>query len=154
MPDGITDNCCFPGCRRQIHASDSPPVCIHHMIEVAGYMRHHATMTGALFGPQPDTGPLRDLPAPNEVVYYVRIHDYVKIGTTRHLPSRMLNLRAEPEQVLAAEPGGRELEKQRHQEFAAERRGRREDFDLSDRLKQHIEITRTTHGDPMAVRNN
>lgn len=88
------------------------------------------------------------------MVYYVRIRDYVKIGVTGNLSHRMLNLRAGLDQLLAAEPGGRDLERRRHREFAEERHGRREDFDLSDRLKQHIAITRMTHGDPMDVRSN
>lgn len=50
------------------------------------------------------------------VVYYVRIGQLVKIGTTGQLDVR---LRAYPPDaaVLAVEPGTRELEQQRHRQF-------------------------------------
>lgn len=142
----ITGRCCWPACGRLQHEEDSPPLCTAHLIKAAAYMRDHAVLAGAMFGPQPDLPPGRPLPAPNERVYYVHIHDYVKIGTTRALRNRMLNMRVEPHQILAVEPGGRELEKQRHQQFAEERHGQREDFDMSDRLMQHIAETRALHG--------
>jgi hypothetical protein len=48
-------------------------------------------------------------------------------------------MRTDLQYVVAVEWGGRELERQRHLEFATERYGLREDFLLSDRLKAHIE---------------
>jgi hypothetical protein len=146
MPDAITGRCCWPDCGRLPHADDSPPLCTAHLIKAAAYMREHAALAGAMLGPQPDEVPARKRPAPNERVYYVHIHDYVKIGTTTGLAGRMLNLRVEPHQILAVEPGGRELEKRRHEQFADERRGRREDFEMSDRLMAHITQVRSKHG--------
>jgi hypothetical protein len=143
MPEGTTGRCCWPDCGRLQHSGDSPPLCTAHLIKAAAYMKDQ--MAGILPA-APDRGPARPLPMPNERVYYVQIHDYVKIGTTRQLSGRMLNLRIEPHQILAVEPGGRELEKQRHEQFADERRGRREDFEMSDRLMEHIAQVRSMHG--------
>lgn len=82
------------------------------------------------------------------VVYYARIGDYVKIGYSARLRNRMSNLRVD--ELLACEPGGEELERQRHEEFAAERISRRrENFTLSERLVAHIEQVRSEHGLPL-----
>ena len=81
-------------------------------------------------------------------VYYVRTGDHVKIGYSVNLAQRLTALRLHPDAVLATEPGGRELERQRHLEFADERVGRREDFNPSRRLLAHIEAVREEHGPP------
>jgi hypothetical protein len=78
------------------------------------------------------------------IVYYLRIGDRIKIGFTTNLKQRLSNLRLDPGCVLATEPGGREVEWARHQDFADERYGRREDFAPSDRLIEHIERLRGT----------
>lgn len=72
------------------------------------------------------------------VVYYVRMGEFIKIGTTVNMPRRMLELYVAESDVLATEPGGPELEVQRHREFAEERH-HRELFECSDRLMAHIE---------------
>lgn len=81
-------------------------------------------------------------------VYYVRTGDHVKIGFTGNMVQRLSQLRLNRDAVLATEPGGRELERQRHHEFSAERIGRREDFNPSRRLLAHIERVRLEHGEP------
>jgi hypothetical protein len=64
----------------------------------------------------------------------------VKIGTTANLRKRISSLRTELQYIVAVEPGGREIERQRHVQFKAERRySQREDFELSDALKRHID---------------
>lgn len=88
------------------------------------------------------------------VVYYARTgENQIKIGTTGDLPRRMREFRlVNPANVLAAEPGGYELERQRHDEFKAERWNKRtEDFTDSPALLLHIELTREEHGDPYAL---
>lgn len=82
------------------------------------------------------------------VVYYVRIHDHVKIGYTIHLRERISALRVARDTVLAVEPGWREREAERHTQFAAERQGKREDFNPSRRLLAHIDIVRSKFGEP------
>jgi hypothetical protein len=51
----------------------------------------------------------------NEHVYYVRQGILVKIGTTIDLRTRFRNLR--PTEILAIEPGGYDLEAERHAQF-------------------------------------
>lgn len=81
------------------------------------------------------------------VVYYALIGDYVKIGYTRKLRNRLATLRAD--RLLAVEPGGADLERQRHADFALERIDlRRENFRRSCRLDDHIEVCRQRHGLP------
>lgn len=85
------------------------------------------------------------------VVYYIRIGDHVKIGFTSNLRERLKALRVYTDNLLATEPGGRAVEAQRHQEFAAERVGRRENFNPSRRLLAHIEQVRNEHGAPVVT---
>lgn len=85
------------------------------------------------------------------VVYYIRVRgaDRVKIGTTSNLRQRMVSLRADGADLLATEPGGYAVERRRHQEFADERIGAREEFALSDRLAVHIaDLSRGAHTPP------
>jgi hypothetical protein len=81
-------------------------------------------------------------------VYYVRIHDHIKIGYTTNITARMGQLRVSTSAVLATEPGGQATERERHTEFADERIGRREDFNPSPRLLAHIEQVKAQHGEP------
>lgn len=83
------------------------------------------------------------------VVYYVRIGDHVKIGYTINLRQRLGALRVDDDALLATEPGGRQLERERHLEFAPERVGKRENFNPSRRLLAHIEAVRERHGEPL-----
>ena len=71
------------------------------------------------------------------MVYYLRFGDRVKIGTTTNPRQRFAALRHE--EVLAFERGDRRLEQRRHAEFPAERHGRSEWFELTDRLRAHID---------------
>lgn len=81
------------------------------------------------------------------LVYYVRIGNYIKVGYSTRLRSRFTTLRAD--ELLAVEPGGAELERQRHEEFDLERIDRRrENFADSDRLLQHIAALNEKHGLP------
>lgn len=84
------------------------------------------------------------------VVYYVRINDHVKVGYTVNLRERVNSLRVDRSALLAVEPGWRETEHDRHEQFAAERQGRREDFNPSRRLLGHIDVVRAKYGEPWA----
>lgn len=79
-------------------------------------------------------------PQPHDpVVYYLRTPSgRVKIGYTANLKRRLVQLRARAADVLAYEPGGRDVEARRHAEFADARVGRTEDFDVSDDLARHL----------------
>lgn len=81
------------------------------------------------------------------MVYYARIGDYIKIGFSIRLRNRLATLRVD--ELLAVEPGGPELERERHREFTAERIDlRRENFRPSDRLTEHIAALRQAHDLP------
>lgn len=86
--------------------------------------------------------------AAHSQVYYLRIGDRVKIGRTQNVRQRLIELRVDVEALLATEPGGAERERERHLQFAAERVGRREDFNPSRRLLAHIEAVVVEHGPP------
>lgn len=89
--------------------------------------------------------PLTTTTDPHPVVYYVRLGDHIKIGTTSNLTARLNSLYVDhdPDLLLAVEPGGRDLESQRHSEFAAERvYANRELFNPSPRLLSHITAIR------------
>lgn len=141
------ESCCWPGCPADRHpASDAPPLCTKHLISCAVYISDSMTdlidrnaasrasiapLHPSAFGEQ-KTG---------EVVYYVRVGDHIKIGTTTNLPSRLAALYVDhdPDLVLATEPGGRAVENTRHHEFDAERvYANRELFNPSPRLLAHI----------------
>lgn len=70
------------------------------------------------------------------VVYYARIGNRVKIGTTTDLSARMRDIN--PEELMVAEYGGLGRERERHQRFA-ELRTHGEWFRLEGELVEHIE---------------
>lgn len=81
------------------------------------------------------------------VVYYIRIGDYIKIGTTTNLRMRMSIL--QPDEVLATEPGYTEVESMRHQQFRHLRiRPKSERFHPAQELLEHIEMIRGHYGEP------
>lgn len=90
--------------------------------------------------------------AQRPVVYYMAQDDgNIKIGYTANLRQRVRGLRLPYEAVLAAEPGGQPLERERHLFFEHLRLGRMETFRSSTLLRAHIGTTRRKHGDPYAL---
>lgn len=87
-------------------------------------------------------------PRGGECVYYVRFADHIKIGRSKSLKGRMMAMHLHPDSLLAAEPGGHQIEKQRHLMFRDERVQRTELFHPSDRLLEHVEHVRKVIGDP------
>jgi hypothetical protein len=81
-------------------------------------------------------------------VYYVRIGDYIKIGFTRNMSERLKSLRVEASDLMATEPGGRDKERERHEQFADIRRGRKENFERTPELLTHIAKVRRENGKP------
>jgi len=93
------------------------------------------------FVPTPDVPSGPRLVPPGAVVYFLRVGDEVKIGTAKHLASRMDELNPPPSaMVVLTLPGSYGLEAQLHREFAAERHGGTEWFDLSPRLTEFISM--------------
>lgn len=83
------------------------------------------------------------------VVYYIRRGNMVKIGTTKNLRERLNGLM--PDEVLAIEPGGRALERERHAQFADLRSGARSEYFFPGvALQRHIAHVRAEHGTPPA----
>lgn len=83
------------------------------------------------------------------VVYYVRIGHFVKIGTTVDMAGRMSSL--QPDEILATELGGYDLETQRHGQFAHVRAPKgREYFYPTDELLAHIAEVKTRWVEPAA----
>jgi hypothetical protein len=82
------------------------------------------------------------LPLPRvDVVYYLRLDERVKIGTTANPRQRFGALRVGvtgTEEVVAFELGDRVIERRRHAEFAEDRLGTSEWFALSPRLRAHV----------------
>lgn len=85
----------------------------------------------------------------NSVVYYARINDVIKIGFTVDLKVRTGQLRLHQKDILATEPGGRELENTRHRQFAGIRIDKRENFKMTSALIHHIQAVREYHGPPV-----
>lgn len=135
-PDAVVEEsdyqpeCTWRGC--PLPQWSGTPVCWTHALVVSERLRIYS----------PPQGPEEPAPLPKfqSFVYYLVLSPTtVKIGTTQYLPDRMRQLRTELQYVVALELGGRLLERERHIQFADERRNKqREDFQLSERLKQHI----------------
>ena len=128
------------------------PLCYEHGYEVARHYRgeiihlHHKEQS-RLLRERIEKHARKIGNREGSVVYYAQIGDYVKIGFSARLRTRLNALRVD--QLLAVEPGGAELERERHQQFAADRIDlRRENFRPSDALLGHIEALRTEHGLP------
>jgi hypothetical protein len=85
--------------------------------------------------------------AATSFVYYLRIYDSVKIGHTVNVRRRVGELRVDMAGLLAVEPGGADLERERHLQFAQHRLGRRENFVPVPALMAHIAALREAHGD-------
>jgi len=109
------------------------PVCLGHAMRIS--RTYNAAIEEAL-----RLEPLSPIDRPKPFVYYLMVApSTVKIGTTTNLPQRLSQLRTDLQYVVALELGGRDVERDRHLQFARERIGRREDFALSGALKMHIE---------------
>lgn len=80
-------------------------------------------------------------------VYFLRVGERIKIGYSVDVKRRM---RAYPPgcQLLAVEPGDRELERQRHQQFAGSRTDGREWFRPTPDLLEMVAEIVSTYGDP------
>lgn len=84
---------------------------------------------------------------PASIVYYARRADLVKIGTTKAPHRRFAALL--PDEVLAWEPGGRQGEAARHQQFRHLRlTSKGEYFRRDDSLNEHIAAVADQFGPP------
>lgn len=89
----------------------------------------------------------RSRPERKSIVYYIRRADLIKIGTTTDPHGRFSDLR--PDEILAFEPGGPQVEAQRHRQFSWCRVGKRSEyFRQTPGLLGHIANLVTEHGVP------
>lgn len=129
---------------------DAPvSACIPHMLKAYLYIRDivegHEGHVFEYEGTQYDVSPVAVGRSP--VVYYLGFGDRIKIGTSVNLARRLGEL--PPGDLLAVEPGGADLEDERHEQFAADRiLINREWFRDSPALLRHIAAVRDTYGDP------
>jgi hypothetical protein len=85
------------------------------------------------------------------VVYFARVGDNVKIGTTTNLKGRMQSLYLSLEDVLVVIPGGKDVESAYHQQFAESRiqgPGRRELFRRDGQLRLFLDPWRRSSAIP------
>lgn len=147
--------CCLPDCKATLPASQKLPVCEVCGIKIAAVY----ALDAASYDPAVREA-FRELAARRErrraelaassVVYYVRLSDdRIKIGYTGKLKARMADLRVHPSDLLALEPGGRDVEKARHIQFAADRIAKKlEEFRPSAQLCEWIGGLRAEHDLP------
>lgn len=92
-----------------------------------------------------DDTPAIAVTAPGSIVYYVRRGELIKIGTTARPLARFRDLL--PDEILAVEPGGHQVEAARHRQFA-HLRGHGEYFRDAAELRDHIDRIQSLHGEP------
>lgn len=151
--DANVSRCCLPDCGAPIPQAREIQVCRSCRVKIAlDSLANQDCWELFLVQWQRHRGVVREeFRARNErtsVVYYVDLGDCVKIGYTTNIRTRLSGLRVDPHQLLALEPGGRELEEQRHQQFRSSRIGRRENFARTPILEAHIAMTLEEHGLP------
>ena len=154
LPDGVR-RCCIPDCTTLLPRTHTMPVCRPCGIKIAVVHIHDAEQYAAVKAVQRARDEAHqkrrdEAYAEQSVVYYVRLGSgRIKIGYTTNLRARLIQLRLHEHDVLATEPGGRQVEAARHNQFRSERMGRRhEDFDDTPRLATHIADIRAQHGPP------
>jgi hypothetical protein len=131
-----------------IVSGDLPSACLacggaRGIRDDAGWL---CVICGWRVGDVPDS----DLPAVRvEVVYYLRFRDRIKIGTSGRPRARLAQLRYE--ELLAFERGGRELEQQRHAQFADARFPGSEWFVSNHALTRHIRVVARGTADPWSA---
>ncbi|UIU47080.1 GIY-YIG nuclease family protein [Microcystis phage MinS1] len=160
--------CAWPDCHQLIDHPDVPLCHTHHRAAGLAWVRDNLDLVRAAVDATTDDRALDDarrahditqatapawqpVPTPDDpdaVVYYIHIRgsNRIKIGTTTNLQQRLVSLRADRGDLIAVEPGGYLVERQRHHQFADERYGRREEFELSDRIRTHVAKLRWPRG--------
>lgn len=123
------------------------PLCAGHAGHVYSRVREFFDAM-ATADDRPAFEPSRPVP----FVYYLMLRPgVVKIGTTIHLRDRVTSLQSDIQYVVGLEIGGTELERERHQQFSADRLSRsREHFTISGRLAAHIASLQGTRDELVA----
>lgn len=121
------------------------PLCFQHFVAVRRWdFREVAERMRAAY-PQPPQLP------DTAVVYYVRVGDRVKIGTTVKTVRQRFQGQLPPDaQVLATEPGSYEVERRRHRQFR-HLQDANEWFHAGPELWSHVAELRKQHGNPQEL---
>lgn len=138
-------------------APDAPfPICAKHAARVVEYARDRAGAMSTTDKMDALLGAIRHEgraaaegaapPKHVDVVYYVRVGECIKIGTTTNLPSRLKAFG--PSEFLACEPGGLTVEGRRHRQFASDLAAGREWFHPSPALMAWIDAVKDEHPQP------
>lgn len=147
---------------RAASLDDSPfPICEQHAQELFTHMARSLGLAGLThqamvdyLAPSPEARAAAavrqearaDLQQEASQVYYIEMPSgRIKIGYTTNMTLRLTNLRVPSTAILATEPGGPDLERQRHKEFAKFRHGRWE-FEPDITLLAHAQRVRNQHG--------
>lgn len=152
MPS-VTDRCSaqLPNgtfCDEQSIPGDPPfPICPRHIRQAYQWADDWMRSGGIPADPETIARVKADIAANQpeaspEVVYYLRIGDLVKIGTTINLAMRLRNYPPHTE-LLAVEPGGREIEAVRLRQFNALLASRVEWFHYREPLISHVSSLRS-----------
>lgn len=123
---------------------DAPfPICLKHAAAVLRYLNDFMPDGGVVIDavrelePESPAEPI-ELPGDGvSVVYYVRIGDNIKVGFTTNMVQRFAHYPPDSE-LLAMEYGDRTLETERLRQFRASLRWRREWFEPTADLLDHI----------------
>ena len=122
------------------------PLCVKHLQKAYLYVKdlvdaHEPEVSG--------DPPGRQL-APT-VVYYIRFGDRIKIGTSGDVWTRVRQLPCD--RLLAIEPGGFDVEHERHVQFKAFRlNANSEWFRDCPEIRKHVNALRRQYGDPVENR--
>lgn len=140
---GITVAVSCALCGAAAHEDAPVPVCWEHAMTV------HRFVLKRIADPTTWSPAVQLEPSQRSVVYYVRVGELIKIGTSiQQLKKRFSDLPPD-RQLLAVEPGDEVTERMRHGQFATERVAvNREWFNPSPSLWRHIEQLREEHGAP------
>jgi len=153
--------CAIPGCGEQADNEATLPLCALHIAVAAEAHAVHGVsdllpdpcvLCGSRLGVRYPSGwvcavcewpygehPDAELPPPRvDIVYYLRYGERVKIGTTVNPRQRFGAIWHD--EVLAFERGNRRRERQRHEQFAADRAGTSEWFLLSPAIRDHVDV--------------
>jgi len=164
------DHCAIAGCGARVERDAPVALCTAHLLAAYDHVAREVGVTDVLEQPclacgsrvgvrYPSgwvcavcdwrVGELPDgetAPPRVDVVYYLRVRDRIKIGTSGNPRSRFGQIWHD--ELLAFERGGRVVEQRRHREFASRRLGRTEYFEPHAALDAHIAGLRAGVDDP------
>lgn len=84
------------------------------------------------------------------VVYYIKYGELIKIGSAKDLEARLATYNPGGE-LLATEPGDRDLEQKRHEQLAIHRIYGKEWYAATPTVLHHIDLLTRKHGEPPEV---